>query len=88
MDHTALLLEENSSEPWPKTQPCFFFFVGAGRGVQPKGLNSKLLCLISGLLGRITATAARRRFDCPGIKMRLTTELDELAVAELYVICT
>lgn len=53
-----------------------------------RGSTLKLLRLISGLLGRILPTAARRQFDCLGIKMRLTTELDELAVAELYVICT
>lgn len=59
-----------------------------GGGGQPKGLNPKLLRLMSGLLGRVALTAARRQFDCRGIKMRLTTELDELAVAELYVIRT
>lgn len=78
------------AEPWFKTQPCCLFisFLCARRGVRPQGLNSKLLCLNSGLLGRIAPTAARRQFDCLGIEMRLTTELDELAVAELYVTCT
>lgn len=69
-------------------KPALLFFFGARTGVQPKGFNSELLCLISGLLGRIALTAARRHFDCLGIKMRLTTELDEPAVADLYVICT
>lgn len=69
-------------------KPSLVIFYCVRRGVQPKGLNPKLLCLISSLLGRIMLTAARRQFDCLGIKMRLTTELDELAVADLYVICT
>lgn len=69
-------------------KPSLVIFCCARKGVQPEGLNSKLLCLISGLLGRIAPTAARRQFDCLGIEMRLTSELDELAVTKLYVICT
>lgn len=69
-------------------KPSLVIFYCARRGVHPEGLNSKLLCLFSGLLGRIALTAAGRQFDRIGIKMRLTTELDELAVADLYVICT
>lgn len=76
-----------NAEPWSKTKPCCLLW-RARSGDHPKGLNPKLLRLILDLLGRITPTAARRQFDCLGIKMRLTTELDELAVAELYVICT
>lgn len=77
-----------NSEPWPKNPASFFFLVSCVSSVQPKGLNPKLLRLISSLLVRITSTAARRHFDCLGIKMRLTTELDEVAVAGLDVICT